>query len=1101
MLLPLPALLLRAVCAGIPLLLFIMPLHFAHAQVLINEFQASNQTTIADEDGDFEDWIELFNAGAEAVNLSGYGLTDDPERPYRWIFPPVSIAPGQHLLVWASGKDRRLAFGELHTNFSISSSGEPLQLTAPDGSIADFLPAVALPGDFSYGRFPDGSDDFFFYDEPSPAAPNEANGWLGILPPPALSHASGFYPADFQLTATSASGDPIRFTTDGSLPDADSPFFDASGITVTDRTSEGAVISLIPTAGSWQPPLGEVPRAFTVTARTFREGWFPSEPVTATYFVTNQGRFSHELPVLSIVTPPENLFDPDIGIYVFGNAPNGNFWERGEAWERPAVFTFFETGGEPVWEGGTGVRIHGGTSRRLPQKSLRLYWRNRYGEDALRYPIFGDYPVQEFRRLILRMAGQDDIYTFLRDPIMQRIAEGLPMDFQAFRPAVLYINGEYWGIHNIRERYDRHYIGSHHPVVPENLDLLNHTNLEIVEGDRQHYESMLAFISQNGLTDDANFAWLETQMDVDSFTDFKIAEAFFYRWDIGNIRHWRERIPGSRWRWMMLDLDTGFGGFWSFDEPWTFNMLDYLTEPNGPWTGFQGHNQNRPAATFLLRKMLENEAYRQHFITRFADLLNSWFVPERAHEIIDEFAALIDAEIPAQVSRWRRIQSYSFWQQQLEVMHTFADLRPEFQFQQLLEFAGLGETYTLSVELAQPGSGSVGVNTLTVNGNLPGTSAEVFPWSGRYPAGLPLTLIAKPFGGFAFSHWEVNGDVFTHPELPLTPETDLLVRAVYAPGGDDDFELPPFALEPGSPYAFSGWEADATPGSFPPNMQFVFMDEADPGLNASIAGTVSGAYNLESRTRINGLDGDGIAFLNTANADGNPGFPGTRLGGVLLALDTRQAEAVNLSFEAGTLLPNSREYAWRLQYRIGDAGPLQDIIGPDGAPVSYLRSEESGHTRFFEDIPLPAEAVGMPYVQLLWRYHYTGVRHDEASGARTWLRLNTITAETAIPSHLPEEETERITQIQLHQNYPNPFNPATHIGFSLPESAEVWLEVFNVQGQRVAVLADGRRFAAGQHQLQFSAGALASGVYLYRLRVNPGQGAAMVQTRKMLLLR
>jgi len=511
----------------------------------------------------------------------------------------------------------------------------------------------------------------------------------GIMQEVVFSHSSGFYEQSFQLTISHP--DPqavVRFTLDGSDPDENSPVY-AQPLEIKDRSDEGPDISLIPTSHNWKPPSEGLSRAMVLKARAFRDGFLPGPVKSATFFIKDKEHFDHTLAVVSLVTPPENLFDDDFGIYVAGSSENLNYHQTGDEWERPAFFELFDEMGSPEYSGGIGIRIHGGTSRSFPQKSLRVYFRNEYGDSWLQHELFPGHPVQSFKRFILRQSGHDLWQTMLRDGFMQSLLEQTHVDRQGFRPAVLYINGEYWGIQNIRERYDKYYLETHHNADPDNIDLLAYTSLQIGEGDPQHYMDMIQYIDENSLQQQEHFDYIETLMDVESYTDYKISEIFFYRWDIGNIRHWRPRTPEGKWRWMMFDLDTGFGGFWSLDEPWNFNMLEYNTDADGPWMDYLGHNHNSPAATFLLRKLLENEDFRIRFITRFADLLNTNFTTDEAIENLDKMAADIRNEIPLQIGRWNEIQSEEQWEAEIEYMREFARLRPNIQRNHILQYFDL----------------------------------------------------------------------------------------------------------------------------------------------------------------------------------------------------------------------------------------------------------------------------------------------------------------------------------------------------------------------------------------------------------------------------
>ncbi|MFN6947242.1 MAG: lamin tail domain-containing protein, partial [Cytophagaceae bacterium] len=377
------------------------------ADLALNELVSSNSGTVADFEGDYEDWIEIYNYGSSSADLSGYYLSDNLQNPQKWTFPNVVILPGQYLLVWASGKDRVMGNGEVHTNFRISSSGEPLIFTSPEGNLIDHVATVELQPNYSYGRQPDAHGDWSFFKTPTPRASNTTQTFTEIISSkPVFSHLGGFYESPFNLSVQGPSGAQIRYTLDGSIPTASSPVLNGL-LPVMGREGEANTISEIRTSelpGSWDAPNGEVFKAMVIRARVFKEGAIPGPVATNTYFIGSNVSQRYNVAVLSFATDNENLFNHDTGIYVSGkvfedwtasNPPpyNGstpaNYNQRGEDWERPASLEFFEPDGSRGFSLNSGIRIHGGWSRAIGQKSLRVYFRNTYDTaNTLNYPLF-----------------------------------------------------------------------------------------------------------------------------------------------------------------------------------------------------------------------------------------------------------------------------------------------------------------------------------------------------------------------------------------------------------------------------------------------------------------------------------------------------------------------------------------------------------------------------------------------------------------------------------------------------------------------------------------------------------------------------------------
>jgi|LSQX01.1.fsa_nt_gb hypothetical protein len=809
--------------------------------IAINEVMASNFSTIADEDGDYEDWIELYNYGTEPINLYSYGLSDSYNKPYKWVFPEITIQPGEFLLIFASSKNRTDPAHQLHTNYGISADGEEIILTDPNGVLVDELLPTPLLSDISYGRSPDGIGTWFFFNEPTPGFPNHTQTFNEVLDPPIFSHMGGFYNEPFELNITHNDPDvTIVYTLDGSIPDTTcfpgcnyefknsypqepgqpfGPFLlntyqshlYNSVIPIYDRSEEQEKISQISSTWHFNPtyfPSIKQKKGIPVRARAFKSGAIASVINTNTYFLFNSGENPYTLPLISISIQEDALFDYYNGIYVAGldfdnwriNNPNitasihspGNYSRKGVEWEYPAHFEFL-----PAQEEITalslrmGLRLHGKSTKTAPVKSLRLYARSGYGSEYFNYPFFGDNQDNSFKRILLRNSGNDYNQTLFRDAFYQSCVKHLNFDTQDYEPSILFINGIYWGIHNIRERFDKHYLARVYGIDPENIDLLE-INGTPVEGNDIHYNSMRNYIKNNSMADPVHYQYITTQMDIENFMDYQIAEIFGRNtdWPGNNIKYWRLRTNeyqpqapkghDGRWRWLMYDTDFVFGISGGADA-YTHNTLEFATAPGG--TGWP----NPDWSTFLLRNLLINQEFQQNFINRFADLINTTFRSDRLINMITQMKERLQPEMAQHINRWESPPTIRYWNSKIDIMIDFAQQRPFYQRQHIREHFDIESDIDVTLDVSNTEAGYIRINTINITPDTPGVPEDTYPWTGIYFHNIPIEIEAIAEPGFVFSHWtgSINSD---DAVLQLTPTGNIELTAHFieqqAPGSE-----------------------------------------------------------------------------------------------------------------------------------------------------------------------------------------------------------------------------------------------------------------------------------------------------------------------------
>jgi hypothetical protein len=722
---------------------------------------------------------------------------------------------------------------DLHTGFSIRAAGETLILTRPNGTTADRVDPAALPRDISYGRTTDGSSTWGFTTEPTAGASNNHSTWYSeVLEAPEVSHPGGFYTEPFELTFHT--DDPeavIYYTVDGSEPDPSNldgaaylyknwyplnageypssiylsrsmqthPYTDP--LTISDRSGEPYQIAQINTqfSHSTRLPSGNIFKGTVVRVRAFKENAIPSRTATNTYFVNPAIKTRYALPIISIATNEDNLFEYTKGIYTAGKVADewrnanrydtwnegkrANYSQRGIEWERPAHFEMYSSGGTALLSQDIGVRIHGGWSRAWVPKSLRLYARSEYDtENAFEYPFFmglekrGEpgVPLTAFRRLILRNSGNDYYQSYYRDALMQRLVKHLPIDTMDYLPVLHFINGEYWGLINLRERYDDDYLQMHYGIDRKDAVILSGGTAEVNTGvlnDRTHFINTINYALSNNPAQTVHYEWLRQRIDTDNLAMYYAVQIYFNNqdWPHNNIDCWRKRTDAyeplaprgqdGRWRWLLYDTDFGFGLYDSYTNDSLGRVLN---------NSLSEHNR-------LFNRLILNANFRSAFINALADNLNTSFKPARVTAMIDEMEAKIQSSRSEHNNRWQ----VSIGER--AEMKTFAIQRPAVMRSHILAHFGLSGTYNLTVSRNEDW-GHVQVNNILINEKTPGINAAApYPWTGQYYNSVPIVLRALPRPACRFSHWEdiPSGlDPFSET-LTLTLAEDASVTAVF----------------------------------------------------------------------------------------------------------------------------------------------------------------------------------------------------------------------------------------------------------------------------------------------------------------------------------
>ncbi|MCC5841608.1 MAG: CotH kinase family protein [Opitutales bacterium] len=724
-----------------------------------------------------------------------------------------------------------------HTNFRISAAGEDLLLTRPDGSTADFVPAVRVPRDISYGRRGDNPSVWAYFYEPTPEAPNTTTPFAALIEPVTLSHAAGAHSGPFDLQL--AHPDPevtVVYTLDGSEPDIhnlsgttysymnsyrNGPLLENSftssvytgPISVVDRSHQPNKLSLISTTADSSPayfPTSPIKKGTVVRARAFRDG--AGGPITtATYFVSATNAFAYPIPIVSLSVNEDGLFDFLDGIYVAGvdHVTNsggricnwGNYNRRGSETERAAHVEFFADGTRFLEQAG-GIRIQGNCSRMRPFKSIRLYARTT-GEDEgiFDYPLFAESfagapnsDTTRHQRLILRTPN---FYDTAFSRLYQGVYEGAVGRIQ---PVKQFINGEFWGLSLLRDRFDNRHLENLYGLDPDNVTIIDisyrhetNPSLPIRMSDRIYtlsngipqdmadFEEMRAFIIQNNMANAAHYAAAGERICLSSFIDHLILKIFAGDDHYApEVVFWRAREPENE----------GFG-----DGRWRFHVKDFdSTLHTGNFLlGLATGTHPRPFGYELFASLLDNPDFRTRFINRFADLLNSHFLTARFQQIIHDTFDEISPLMAETVARWNGAPLSNpdrpFNTSNRNNLLSWAQNQPSIQRSHIRSFFFIGPERALTVRVNDEQKGRVQVNTLLIDDSTPGVTSAADPWTGLYFPGYPVTLTAHPADGQRLIEWRVSVGggtpaVSTGSTVSVNVSQATSVEAVFA-------EIPP----------------------------------------------------------------------------------------------------------------------------------------------------------------------------------------------------------------------------------------------------------------------------------------------------------------------
>ncbi|XME01077.1 CotH kinase family protein [Lachnospiraceae bacterium C1.1] len=671
--------------------------------IKINEVCSSNLASLHDDKGEHPDWIELYNSSDEEMDLSGWFLSDSEHHLDKWTFPEgTSISANGFLLVYAdntpeaepdtdeslsltnfimTGRAIATESNGLHTNFSLSASGENLYLSDNKKFLLDSVEVPELRYDTVWAREEDGKGTFSRR-TPTPGETNALSEALVLpsLSKPVFSAESGFYDEDFKLEISADEGETIRYTLDGSIPNENSYIY-TDPIEITDVSKKENIYSSL-----WQVsvellsyvnfrykiPERPVDKCNIIRAAAFGENGEISDVSTAVYFVGFDKKKTYDgIGVISVISDPDGIFGYENGNFVMGkigvesfreklseseNAVkyleehpetptdgtvsvcgikmheylNYNYIQKGTEWEREAQVTAFDEDHDLEFDGLCGLRVKGHRTRNFAKKSFNLYARDIYG--VKNFNGLGDID-EGYSRTVL-FSGGNDMYTFVKDELATELAQGLDFATPEYtKPYYLFIDGEFWGIYRVGDKLGSEWLSDLYGPDKDNIAVVKNSLLaDGGEAGDKVWGELQNFVWHADFTVDSDYEKINNMLDMDSLIDYFAFRIFIDEgmdWPNTNTALWRmiedddkNEETDTRWRWINFDNNANFD--YSAVSTNTLNKARY---------GTRSYSRDE-----LFAKLMENEDFRERFYKRFLEISDENFDPDKTIPKLDALA-------------------------------------------------------------------------------------------------------------------------------------------------------------------------------------------------------------------------------------------------------------------------------------------------------------------------------------------------------------------------------------------------------------------------------------------------------------------------------
>lgn len=729
------------------------------AQVMINEFSCSNTSTLTDNFGDTPDWIEIYNAGSSTVALDGYYLSDKKSNPTKWAIPSgVSIPAGGHKIIWASGKNTVVGTN-VHAGFKLTQTQpEALVFADPSGSIIDSMTLKPTQTNHSRGRTTDGASTWSVFTMPTPNAAN-AGAKQEYATKPSMSVNAGFYPGSQTVIITSPDpGVTIYYTTNGSTPTTASTVY-SSPVNISTNT-------------------------------VLRARAFSSNPAVPASFVNSNTYFiatTHTIPVVSV-------FGDQIATLLGGTQISP---QTGLEWFDKNQVQQAETEGE--------ANEHGNDSWAYNQRGFDFVSKDEMGYNyALNYKIFDSKTRQSFQRLIFKAAANDNypegtptLPAHIRDAFAHTLSDRgqLNLDERTCAFAIVYVNAQYWGVYDVREKVDdADYTDYYYNQDENNLQFLQTwgSTWSAYGGAQAQtdWNTLRSFITSNNMAVQANYDYVDSLFNVKSFVDYFVYNSWLVTsdWLNWNTAWWRGLDPAGdkkKWRYTLWDLDAILGHYINYTGiPDASPNADPCNVDGLPDPGGQGHTE-------ILNALMANPGFKQYYEARYIDLMNTTLNCNFVLPIYDSMVAVIQPEMQQHANKWGG--TFAGWQSNAATFRNQLQQRCNAMTQGMIDCYSLSGPYNITYDVQPAGAGNIKINSIT---------PASYIYTGSYFGGIQTLLKASANAGYIFDHWEFTNHTpspgTTNDSVSVTYTTSDNVVAVFRKPSE-----PPGGSAVGVPTAFS----------------------------------------------------------------------------------------------------------------------------------------------------------------------------------------------------------------------------------------------------------------------------------------------------------